>query len=198
MKIIAIAGGSGSGKSFFVNLLKTSLPSKVSVLALDNYYKPRETQVLDENGIENFDLPSAFDIEKLVSDLKKLQSGETIRFKQYNYNNAELIVPDIIVEPADCLLLEGIFVLSYPQLASLIDYKIFIDVNKDLALKRRLKRDFEERGYDETDVLYRFHNHAYPAYEAYISPHKVKANIVVSSDEYIQNAINDLIKQLLL
>jgi uridine kinase len=198
MKIIAIAGGSGSGKSFFVNLLKTSLPSKVSVLALDNYYKPRETQVLDENGIENFDLPSAFDIEKLVSDLKKLQSGETIRFKQYNYNNAELSVPDIIAEPADFLLLEGIFVLSYPQLASLVDYKIFIDVNKDLALKRRLKRDFEERGYDETDVLYRFHNHAYPAYEAYILPHKAKADVVFSSDENIQNAINNLIKQLLL
>ena len=156
MKIVAITGGSGSGKSHFVRLLQNTLGEKAIVLSLDNYYKPRHTQTKDENGIENFDLPSAFDSEKLLNDLHKLKAGESIVFKQYNYNNQEFILPDIEVKPAPILLLEGIFVLNYEPVSPLIDYKIFIEANPALSLERRLKRDLHERGYDASDVNYRF------------------------------------------
>lgn len=196
MKIVAITGGSGSGKSHFVRLLQNALGEKASVLSLDNYYKPRHTQLKDENGIENFDLPSAFDSKKLFNDLHKLKAGESIVFKQYNYNNQNLILPDIEVKPTPILLLEGIFVLNYEPVLPLIDYKVFIEANPALSLERRLKRDLQERGYDASDVNYRFTNHAYPAYEAYILPCKSQADFVIVSDENINDKVEVFLKSL--
>jgi len=196
MKIVAITGGSGSGKSHFVRLLQIALGEKASVLSLDNYYKPRHTQTKDENGIENFDIPSAFDSEKLLNDLHKLKTGESIVFKQYNYNNQDLILPDIEVKPAPILLFEGIFVLNYEPVLPLIDYKIFIEANPALSLERRLNRDLHERGYDASDVNYRFSNHAYPAYVEYILPCKTQADFVFVSDENINDKVEVFLKSL--
>ncbi|MEY3411807.1 MAG: hypothetical protein RIQ70_493 [Bacteroidota bacterium] len=193
MKIIAIAGGSGSGKSYLVRLIQASLKEKVSVLSLDNYYKPKHTQQKDVLGIENFDLPTAFDHEKLEADLASLKSGNTIAFKQYNYNNSNLILPDLEVAPAPILLFEGIFSLSFPTILPLLDFTIFVEANPSLALERRLKRDLEERGYDETDVNYRFKHHALPAYKTHILPHKATANYVVESNETMATQIEKLL-----
>lgn len=193
MKVAAIAGGSGSGKSHFVRLLTSQLQDNVSVLHLDNYYKPRETQHKDKNGIENFDLPEAFDDQQLLIDIRKLKEGKSLIFKQYNYNNPNLLLPKITVKPAPILLIEGIFSLSFQSIANEIDFKIFIETDLETALKRRVKRDLEERGYDEIDVRYRYVHHAYPAYQKYILPHKSTADIVISSNETIDNQIQQLI-----
>jgi uridine kinase len=193
MKIIAIAGGSGSGKSYLVRLLQIALAEKVSVLSLDNYYKPKHTQVKDHNGIENFDLPTAFDHEKLAIDLLQLKSGKPITFKQYNYNNSQLVLPDLLVEPAPIVLFEGIFALSYPSLLPLFDYTIFVEADTSIALKRRLKRDHEERGYEANDVQYRFENHVLPAYYAQILPHKLTANSIIESNALIHKQVEALL-----
>lgn len=193
MKIIAIAGGSGSGKSYLVRLLQIALAQKVSVLSLDNYYKPKHTQVKDKNGIENFDLPTAFDHEKLALDLQQLKAGKSISFTQYNYNNSQLVVSDVVVQPAPILLFEGIFALSYPSLLPMFDYTLFVEANTDIALERRLKRDLEERGYEANDVQYRFENHVLQAYYTHILPHKLMADRVIESNKLIHQQVATLL-----
>ena len=90
MLIIGIAGGSGSGKTFFLNKLIQSLSTElVCNLSLDNYYKPKNEQDKDLNGIENFDLPTAFNIKSLLNDIQSLKTGKSIQFEKYNYNNAD-------------------------------------------------------------------------------------------------------------
>lgn len=171
MIIIGITGASGSGKSYFLRELLSHLPSnEVAHLALDNYYFPRELQVKDENGIENFDIPTAFDSKKLLSDIETLKSGNSIFIQTYNYNNSLISKELITIEPKKILIIEGIFVFNFNEILPHFSYKIYVDAPTELNLERRLQRDAIERGYDYNDVVYRYNNHVIPAYENFIKP----------------------------
>ena len=60
MKIIAVAGGSGCGKTFFTALMVERLQNAV-VLPLDNYYYDRPDSI--PSDLYNFDRSQAFDFE---------------------------------------------------------------------------------------------------------------------------------------
>ena len=69
--IVGVSGSSGSGKTFIVNFIKKNLPENtVSIMFQDNYYKLREDQSKDENGNYNFDLPSSFNNNDFINDIR--------------------------------------------------------------------------------------------------------------------------------
>ena len=189
MIIIGITGASGSGKSFFLRELLLQLPENdVIHLALDNYYFTRELQQKDENGIENFDIPTAFNESKLLADIEDLKSGKTITFETYNYNNSLINKEFKTIEPRKILIIEGIFVFNFDSILPHFSYKIYIDAPTELNLNRRLQRDAIERGYDYDDVVYRYNNHVIPAFEKFIFPTKNIVDIIVdnSKTEYLK------------
>ena len=85
--------------------------------------------------------------------------------------------------------MEGIFIFHYQKIVNLIDLKIFIEAREHIKLKRRLKRDREERGYEADDVLYKYENHIMPSYQKYIEPHKEIADLVVPNNVDFANAL---------
>ena len=93
---VGITGGSGSGKTLFLKQLMQAFKShEVSLLSLDNYYRPRNEQPKDDQGIENFDLPESLDRIRFSEDLKKLKSGQDITIQEYTFNN-DSKTPEII------------------------------------------------------------------------------------------------------
>jgi len=193
MLIIGIAGGSGSGKTFFLNKLIQSLSSElVCNLSLDNYYKPKNEQEKDSNGIENFDLPTAFNIKTLLNDIQLLKSGTSVQFEKYNYNNADLSTEFETIYPAPILILEGIFMLYYEELIPFFDLKLFIEAPLELKIDRRIKRDKLERGYEKEDVLYRYYEHAIPSYEKYILPSKLNADLIIPNHQQVEKAVETI------
>jgi len=98
--------------------------------------------------------------------------------------------------PAPVVVVEGIFVLYYPELAELLDLKVFIDAKDYIKLKRRIVRDKVERGYDLDDVLYRYENHVMPTYEKYIEPFKHEADIIVPNNSSFDKGL-DVVKSYL-
>ena len=50
-------------------------------------------------------------------------------------------------------------------------------------IERRIKRDHENRGYDRSDVLYKYNNHVIPAFNKFILPYKEKADLVINNDK---------------
>ena len=75
--IIGITGGSGSGKTTFIQQLREGLSEdQVCYLSMDDYYKPIHDQRKDENGIENFDIPWSIYKHEFVRDLRLLMEGE--------------------------------------------------------------------------------------------------------------------------
>jgi uridine kinase len=182
--IIGISGGSGSGKTTFIKTLSQNFDLvSLCVISQDEYYFPRDTQLIDDQGIHNFDLPSAIDIQAFLRDIKKLMEGETVIKKEYTFNN-ELVEPKIIeLKPAKVIIVEGLFIFQNEELRELLDYTIIINAKDSDKIIRRILRDKTERNYPIEDVLYRYKNHVIPAYEKYIEPYLSEVDIIVNNNE---------------
>jgi len=191
--IIGITGGSGSGKTLFLKkLLDRFINDEVCLISQDNYYKPREEQPIDDKGVKNFDLPISIDFESYKNDILDLKAGKSVFQQEYTFNNP-LVNPKLIeLKPAPVIVVEGIFVFHYQEIADLLDLKVFIDAKDYLKLKRRIIRDDIERGYDLDDVLYRYEHHVMPTYEKYIKPYKLDADLIIPNHDNFNEALEVL------
>jgi len=191
--IVGITGGSASGKTLFLDKLLHAFDDRqVCLISQDNYYKPRNLQPLDNKGIYNFDTPQSIDFEEYAGDIRKIQAGETVFRQEYTFNNPNKTPKILEFKPAPVVVVEGIFVLYYPELANLLDLKVFIDAKEYIKLKRRIVRDKVERGYDLDDVLYRYEMHVMPTYEKYIEPFKHDADLIVPNNRGFEKALDVL------
>ncbi|MBC8052314.1 MAG: uridine kinase [Sphingobacteriaceae bacterium] len=188
--IVGIAGGSGSGKTFFLNcFLKHFDKSQISLVSQDDYYIPVGEMSAEENKQYNFDLPSTIDKALFLEHINTLIAGETVYKKEYTFNNASATPKLLELKPAPILIVEGLFILHFEEIARILDLKIFLDTEEEIALQRRLKRDLIERGYSEEDILYKWHNHVVPAYREYLLPFKNNCHNVVSNNTQIAEDI---------
>lgn len=181
--ILGICGGSGSGKTTLLKRLSAEFSHlKPSVFSMDNYYYPIERQAKDENGVYNFDLPTALDEARLTADLQRLVNGEEITVKEYHFNAP----PDknvlITIEPSQLIIVEGLFLFHYKGVRELLEFSAFVEVDPQIQLDRRLYRDQESRGYSREDILYQWNNHVLPCYENYLLPYRSKADFVFRND----------------
>lgn len=194
-KLIGIAGGSGSGKtSFLRDLMSHFSPSQVALVSQDNYYLPKEKQLIDENGQHNFDLPESIDRKHFFEDMMKLSRGESIEKMEYNFNNPSWVPKKVIVESAPVIIMEGLFVFYYHEIWDRLDYKVYIDVHHEERLQRRIRRDAEERAFPEHQVLYQWKNHVRPAEEKYLEPFASKCNLIVDNNQHYASGLNELIE----
>lgn len=195
--VIGIAGGSGSGKTFFLNcFLHHFRDDQISLISQDDYYKPIEVQPLDENGWVNFDLPQCIEDDKLLNDLSLLMLGQSIKKKEYTFNVDKDKAKMLTIKPAPIIIVEGLFVFHFAQIASLFDMKIFMDADEEITLNRRLKRDMKERGYDHDMIMYQWVNHVLPAYTSYLLPYKEGAHKVIMNNSHVADDIIEVTKQL--
>jgi uridine kinase len=187
---IGITGGSGSGKSFLVQALRSRFTeTELAILSQDNYYRLREQQERDMEGVQNFDLPSSFVLDEFERDMKELIQGKTITRKEYTYNNSTATAGIVTVSPAPVILVEGLFVLSLPSVREMLDLKIFVDASDVVKVKRRILRDRVERNYPLEDVLYRYEHHVLPAYNQHIAPYRSEADVILNNNSSIDRAL---------
>jgi uridine kinase len=150
----------------------------------------------EENKLYNFDLPSTIDNEQFISDIKNLINGKTVHQKEYTFNNPNLEPKLLEINPAPIIMVEGLFILHFKEIADLLDLKIFIDTDEEIALKRRLKRDLIERGYPESDVLYKWENHVVPAYKDYLLPHRELCDLIIKNNTHVADDINKITSEI--
>ena len=195
--IIGITGGSGSGKTSFLKDLTNSFSSTdICVISQDDYYKPKDEQVKDQLGIENFDLPRSINSYELVTDIIKLIAGEIVERKEYTFNNVDAEPKTLVFKPAPIIIVEGLFVFHFQEIRKLLDLKVFIHAKENLKVIRRIKRDRLERNYPLDDVLYRYEKHVMPTFEQYIAPYIDKADIIINNNTNFVPAL-DVLKSFL-
>lgn len=185
--IIGITGGSGSGKTTFVRRLRGLFSeADLCIVSQDEYYKPKERQHKDEQGVLNFDLPESIDKKAFRNDISALIRGEEVHRKEYTFNNPEAGAREFIFKPAPIILVEGIFVLHFKHIRQLIDLKVFLYAKENLKVIRRIRRDQHERNYGLDDVLYRYEHHVLPAFERYVKPYISEADIVINNNHDLE------------
>ncbi|MBD79461.1 MAG: uridine kinase [Crocinitomicaceae bacterium] len=195
--IVGIAGGSASGKTSFINDLKNEFPlGKVTIVSQDNYYHPKEKQLIDENGKINFDLPESIDRASFHADVLKLMGNKSIQLKEYTFNVSPENAKSIMVKPASIIILEGLFVFHYEEIRKLIDLRVYIDVRDSIKLERRIKRDIKERGYPEDDVKYQWEHHVMPSYKRYLRPYRDDAHIIITNNHHYTKGLQVLCNHL--
>lgn len=189
--VIGIAGGSGSGKTFFLKcFLNHFKKEEICLLSQDDYYyRVGHTMTAEENKLYNFDLPATIDNNQFLSDIKNLINGQTVYQKEYTFNNPNAEPKLLEIKPAPIVMVEGLFILHFEEIAEILDMKIFIDTDEDIALQRRLKRDLIERGYPEGDVLYKWNNHVMPAFNDYLLPYKKQCDKIITNNTHVADDI---------
>lgn len=191
--IIGITGGSGSGKSYFVQELVDQFePGQICLMTQDNYYRERDHQPVDERGVKNFDRPESIDGDKLYRDLCTLAEGRSVEVVEYTFNNPELEPRKFVFDPAPILIIEGLMVFYWKYIREMIDYSVFIEAEELVKVKRRIVRDAKERGYDLDDVLYRYEKHVAPFYRQYLEPLKKEVDIIIPNNDSFDKGLDIL------
>lgn len=184
--VIGVAGGSGSGKTFFLkSFLEHFSDNEVCLVSQDDYYFPvGHTMTKEENKLYNFDLPSTIDHEHFENDIFKLLNNESFMKQEYTFNNQNAIPKMLEIKPAPIIIVEGLFIMHFGKIKDVLDMTIFIEADEHIALQRRLKRDLEERGYSNEDACYKWVNHVVPAYKEYLLPYRdVCDKIVINNTQ---------------
>jgi len=191
MLIIGIAGGTGCGKTTVVNQILNELPDgEVGVISQDSYYKDTSHLTYDERVNINFDHPRSIDFELLEEHLKILKKGDSIHQPVYSFVQHNRTGDTISTRPRKVMIVEGILILTNPELREIFDIKIFVHADSDERLIRRLKRDIAERGRDIDEVLSRYQTTLKPMHEQFIEPMKEYADIIIPNNKHNTVAVD--------
>ncbi|XP_032243607.1 uridine-cytidine kinase-like 1 isoform X3 [Phoca vitulina] len=184
---IGLGGGSASGKTTVARMIIEALDVPwVVLLSMDSFYKCLPPQVLTTQQQEqaahnnfNFDHPDAFDFDLIVSTLKKLKQGKSVKVPVYDFTTHSRKKDWKTLYGANVIIFEGIMAFADKTLLELLDMKIFVDTDSDIRLVRRLRRDISERGRDIEGVIKQYNKFVKPAFDQYIQPTMRVADIVV-------------------
>jgi uridine kinase len=177
--IIAIAGGTGSGKTTIAQKVVDLLPHNVTLLTHDAYYKDNRHLAFEDRTKLNYDHPAAFDTSLFIEHVHALKRGAEIERPVYNFSTHLREDYTVRLRPLDIILVEGILILDDPTLRRLYDLKIFVDTDADVRILRRLQRDISERGRNLESAIGQYIDTVKPMHEAFVEPTKRHADVII-------------------
>jgi uridine kinase len=178
--IVGVAGGSGSGKSTVARKVAELLTEiSVASVSMDAYYRNMTHLTLDERKQLNWDHPDVVDMELLGDQLEALAGGAAIDKPVYDFVTHRRVARTEVVAGADVVIVDGILLYWDPRVRSLCDIRIFVDVEADIRLIRRIRRDMRARGRQLKEILDQYLSTVRPMHEEFVEPTKQFADIIV-------------------
>lgn len=197
--IIGVAGGSGSGKTTFARSLNEKFGDEASfVLYQDNYYKDQSAKFDFDGGSVNFDHPNAIDFSLLAEHLIALKDKKPIEIPIYDFPTHTRKEKRLEQRPKPIVIIDGILILSQPEVRDLMDIKVFVDCPEAIRFERRLKRDVEERGRTPDGVKNQFDLQVKPMHDEFVQPSSHHADILASGicEDFFESDLNQLYSQI--
>ena len=190
MIIIGICGASGSGKSTLAQEIKNSLDCETVIIGQDCYYKDQSYKPFEERVVTDYDDPEIFDYKELIEDMNALEAGRPITKKGYDYANHVRADSDELIQPPDVVILEGIHVFYDRELMDRMSLKVYMHVDPDMCLLRRMLRDTTERGREIEGVAAQYVKTVKPWYDEVISKYIRRADFAVMKGGRNRRAID--------
>jgi len=190
--LIAVAGASGSGKTTVANALLQGIQSlglTATLFSQDNFYNPVG------HPLNNYDEPQALELDLLAEKLNELKQGLATEIPTYDFVVHRRRQETQMIAPLDVILIEGLFLLSQPNLVSAFDFKIYLDVPQEICFQRRFDRDQLERGREPDDIIRQYTDQVRPGFEKYIAPYRDQADIRIDAlpsdlESFIKKTLN--------
>ena len=193
--IVGVAGASGSGKSTFCKqILEQLSKKKVETIPLDCFYFGLEED--DDPSEYNFDSPDSLDYQQCLQVIKGLKERKQVQVPVYDFGTHKPLPQKRIVEPADIILIEGIFVFHWKELRDLMDMKIYIYTDMDTCLVRRIRRDTVERDRTLESILTQYEKFVKPAFDEFIDKTKKYADMILPNNVNFSVGLECTVKKL--
>lgn len=191
--LILIAGGTASGKSMVAEQLKNEykkLGKEIALITLDNYYKTLDQLEVKHHSEVNWDDPKVLDWERLKKDINSLLDGQSITIREYNYGTGFYNEEEFIVPNSKVIIFEGIFALFDEEIRKLADIKIYVDVDSDTRMIRRIKRDSQSRyggKFDSEGFVEKWETLIKPMHNKFIQPTLEYADLIIKNNKELDN-----------
>lgn len=179
MIIVGICGASGSGKSTLAREIRDSLSCNAIIIGQDCYYKDYSDLPFEDRMRINYDEPNIFNYDEMLTDIMALGEGKNITKKGYDYANHMRADTSEVIEAPDVLIVEGIHMFYDERLKKAMSLKVYMHVDKDICLLRRVKRDIRQRGRTIENIATQYIATVKPMYEEYISKYINDADFAV-------------------
>lgn len=181
MLFIGICGASGSGKTTLADELAKMVRKSILIINQDAYYYDHPDMTFEERCALNYDKPDIFDHDLLLEDVRSLLAGKHVLCKRYDYPNHRR-APQLeeYLEPHDVIIVEGIHAFYDERLRNLMDLKLYVRVDSDICLLRRIQRDINERGRAIDNISAQYLNTVKPMFDQFIRNYEQHADVIVA------------------
>jgi len=178
--VIGLAGGSGSGKTTIARSIVNAIgPEQMAILQHDAYYRDQSDVPFEERVEVNYDHPNSLETDLMVHHIKELLESRPVERPVYDFTLHNRSTETVRIDPRPVILVDGILVLSEPELRKLMDLKIYVDADADLRIVRRWERDISERGRSFASVRDQYLQTVRPMHMQFVEPSKRYADIVI-------------------
>ena len=188
--VIGIAGPSGSGKTSLALLLADRLPGGGVVLALDAYY--RDQRDVPDDAI-NVDVPAALDDALLLEQVLALAAGQPVQQPVYDYATHARLAQTRAVHPAPFVIVEGLFALYWSGVRAALNTSVFLALDHDACIERRIARDVRERGRSADAVRSHYQRSVRPMYDLHVDPTRAHARWVLDATQPLESLVASLL-----
>ena len=125
-----------------------------------------------------------------------MRDGASFEQPVYSFVEHNRTGETITTHPKKVVIVEGILILTQPEIRAMFDVNVFVHADSDERLIRRLKRDISERGRNIDEVLTRYQTTLKPMHQQFIEPTKEFADIIIPTNKYNTVAV-DLIRTII-
>ena len=189
--VIGISGGSAAGKTTFTDILSDRLVDfGPVVLNQDSYFRDWSALPEDEREIKRTaNHPRAVLWKHLIAHVKCLREGRTIEMPPSGTrafrrgDDSQEIAPDRLI------IVEGHLIFSQKALRSLLDLKLFLEVDTHERVLRRMLRNTSS-GMSLKDAVAWYRRDVIPNYRVYTEPTRAYADLIVPFEGDVQVAVD--------
>lgn len=193
-QLIAVVGGSGSGKTWLADRLVEGLDGMAGRLALDDFYQDLSHLEVGDREKTNFDQPGAIDWVLFRRVLTRLKEGLSVDIPVYDFGTHTRSGTVHQWIPRPLVVLDGLWLLRRQELRAMWGFSVFVECNEETRLARRLERDQHQRNRSPESIRHQFARQVAPMHRRYISGQAVKADLIVHTDE-VKSRMPDLLNR---
>lgn len=192
--VLGITGGSGSGKTVLARAIVERRGADQALrLAQDHYYRDLSHLPLAERAATNFDAPEAVDLDLLAEHLRELRVGRAVERPEYDMRTHVRTGRHTRLEPRPLVVAEGTLIAAHAGVLAALDRSVYVDLEDDLRLARRIARDVSERGRTSEEVLRRWRETVLPMHRLHVEPAGTRADLVVRGDGVIAEMVEGVL-----